>query len=106
MFMNKRADQNATAVYRFYSKDGEVDMTGSFMSSQNLKEVDMGVIEEDYTGSDEFVFEMDVTFYGENEDGKVVSSFSYEKKSFELERRNFNLTYSQSLEDGFEFRLT
>ena len=35
MFMNKRADQNATAVYRFYSKDGEVDMTGSFMSSQS-----------------------------------------------------------------------
>merc|ERR1719376_1694128 len=100
MFMNKRADQNATAVYRFYSKDGEVDMTGSFLSSQNLKEVDMGVIEEDYTGSDEFVFEMDVTFYGENEDGNVVSRFSYEQKSFELERSDYMLEISSTVQAG------
>ena len=44
-------------------------------------------MDEDYTGSTDFVFEMDVTFYGENEDGDIVNSFSYEKKDFDFETR-------------------
>ena len=33
------------------------------------------------------MFEVVVTFYGENEDGNVVSSFNYIKNSFDFERR-------------------
>jgi len=100
VFMNKRVNRNATANFRFYSADGRVNMMGSFVSSSDRQEVNMGMMDEDYTGSTDFVFEMDVTFYGENEDGDIVNSFNYEKNDFEFETSDYSMMMSSNLQAG------